>query len=53
MLTAHADDGQAWQAWTEGVDYFLSKPFEPEELLRFLDYLFAAGPDPKTAPLAG
>jgi DNA-binding response OmpR family regulator len=53
MLTAHADDGQAWQAWTEGVDYFLSKPFEPEELLRFLDYLFAAGPEPKTSPLAG
>jgi DNA-binding response OmpR family regulator len=53
MLTAHADDGQAWQAWTEGVDYFLSKPFEPEELLRFLDYLFEAGPDPKTATLAG
>ena len=40
MLTAAADDDQAWQAWTEGVDYFLAKPFEPEELLRFLDYLF-------------
>jgi DNA-binding response OmpR family regulator len=53
MLTAAADDGQAWQAWTEGVDYFLSKPFEPEELLRFLDYLFEAGPEPKHAPLAG
>jgi DNA-binding response OmpR family regulator len=53
MLTAHADDGQAWQAWTEGVDYFLSKPFEPEELLRYLDYLFEAGTEPKTAPLAG
>jgi DNA-binding response OmpR family regulator len=53
MLTAAADDGQAWQAWTEGVDYFLSKPFEPEELLRFLDYLFAAGPEPKAATLAG
>ena len=53
MLTAAADDGQAWQAWTEGVDYFLSKPFEPQELLRFLDYLFAAGPEPRTAPLAG
>jgi DNA-binding response OmpR family regulator len=53
MLTAHADDGQAWQAWTEGVDYFLSKPFEPEELLRFLDHLFETGPDPKAAPLAG
>ena len=41
MLTAAADDDQAWQAWTEGVDYFLAKPFEPDELLRFLEYLFA------------
>ena len=40
MLTAAAGDDQAWQAWTEGVDYFLAKPFEPAELLRFLDYLF-------------
>ncbi len=40
MLTAHADDDQAWQAWTAGVDYFLAKPFDPEELLRYLDYLF-------------
>jgi DNA-binding response OmpR family regulator len=47
MLTAHADDGQAWQAWTEGVDYFLSKPFEPVELLRFLDSLFDGGPEPR------
>ena len=40
MLTAAAGDDQAWQAWTEGVDYFLAKPFEPDELLRFLQYLF-------------
>lgn len=40
MLTAAADDAQAWQAWTEGVDYFLAKPFEADELLRYLDYLF-------------
>jgi DNA-binding response OmpR family regulator len=53
MLTAAADDGQAWQAWTEGVDYFLSKPFDPEELLRFLDYLFEAAPETTSAPLAG
>lgn len=42
MLTAAADDAHAWQAWTEGVDYFLAKPFDPDELLRFLDYLSAA-----------
>lgn len=51
MLTAHADDNQAWQAWTEGVDYFLSKPFDPVELLRFLDYLFESGPEPKPQPV--
>ncbi len=41
MLTAAADDAQAWRAWTEGVDYFLAKPFDPTELLRYLDYLFS------------
>ena len=40
MLTAAADDAQAWRAWTEGVDYFLAKPFDPDELLRYLGYLF-------------
>jgi CheY-like chemotaxis protein len=42
MLTAAAGDDQAWQAWTEGVDYFLAKPFDANELLRFLGYLFQA-----------
>jgi CheY-like chemotaxis protein len=41
MLTANAGDEQAWQAWSEGVDYFMTKPFEPDELLRYLSYLFA------------
>jgi DNA-binding response OmpR family regulator len=44
MLTAASDDGHAWQAWTEGVDYFLPKPFEAVELLRFLDTLAEARP---------
>ena len=42
MLTAAADDSDAWQAWSSGVDYFLAKPFEPTELLSFLDGLTAA-----------
>jgi CheY-like chemotaxis protein len=41
MVSAAADDGHAWRAWSEGVDYFLAKPFAPEQLLRYLDYLFA------------
>jgi DNA-binding response OmpR family regulator len=40
MLTAYSDDANAWQAWTEGVDYFLAKPFDADELLRYLEYLF-------------
>ena len=40
MLTAAADDDQAWAAWSQGVDYFLAKPFDADELLRFLSYLF-------------
>ncbi len=41
MITAAADDRCAWQAWSAGVDYFLAKPFDPSELLRYLDHLFA------------
>ena len=43
MLTAAADDSHAWQAWSGGVDYFLAKPFEPTELLHFLDGLSVVG----------
>ncbi|MEJ2578342.1 MAG: response regulator [Kineosporiaceae bacterium] len=42
VLTAAADEEQSWQAWSGGVDYFLAKPFETDQLLRFLEYLFAA-----------
>jgi len=48
MLTAAADDAQAWQAWSGGVDYFLAKPFDASELLRYLDHLFS-----DASPVAG
>jgi DNA-binding response OmpR family regulator len=41
MLTAAGGDEQ-WGAWTGGVDYFLSKPFDTEELLRRLQFLVAS-----------
>ena len=44
MLTAAADEGQSWQAWGGGADYFLAKPFDAEQLLRFLDSLLAPAP---------
>lgn len=42
MLTAAADESQSWQAWSGGVDYFMAKPFEADQLLQFLQYLFAS-----------
>ncbi len=39
MLTAAADENQAWRAWTGGVDFFLAKPFDSDQLLRCLDHL--------------
>lgn len=43
MLTASADDATAWRGWVGGVDVLLGKPFDPDELLRSLDGLVAAG----------
>lgn len=36
MLTAKSDNATTWQGWTGGADYFMPKPFEPEELVRVL-----------------
>ena len=41
MLTAAADDANAWRGWSGGVDLLLGKPFEAEELLGFVDHLCA------------
>jgi CheY-like chemotaxis protein len=43
MLTAAANDDQAWKAWSAGVDYFLAKPFDADQLVRVLQYLTPAG----------
>jgi len=40
MLTAASDNDSVWRGWSNGVDYYLSKPFLPDDLLRFLRYLF-------------
>jgi DNA-binding response OmpR family regulator len=42
MLTAAADDDNAWRGWLGGVDYVLAKPFDPDELVRRLGGLVAA-----------
>jgi CheY-like chemotaxis protein len=50
MLTAAADDAQAWQAWNGGVDYFMAKPFDAEQLITFLGYLFESSADAPVPP---
>jgi DNA-binding response OmpR family regulator len=39
MLTAAADDANAWRGWSGGVDLLLGKPFDADELLSFVEHL--------------
>lgn len=42
IITAAAETEYAWQAWDAGADFFLAKPFDADQLLHYLDYLFAS-----------
>ncbi len=33
LLTAKATDADVWKGWSAGADYYMTKPFKPEELL--------------------
>ena len=39
LLTARATDADVWHGWRAGADYYLTKPFDLDELLRFVHYL--------------
>lgn len=39
MLTARASDSDVWDGWQAGADYYITKPFDLQELLRFVEYL--------------
>jgi CheY-like chemotaxis protein len=41
MATEAASHDQAWRAWSAGVDYFLTKPFDADQLVRIVRYLAA------------
>lgn len=43
MLTAKASDGDVWTGWQAGADYYLTKPFDVDELMRFISYLQVNG----------
>jgi len=43
ILTAKGDDATTWAGWSGGCDYYMTKPFEPDELLSTLARLMHAG----------
>lgn len=45
LLTARVSDADVWAGWQSGADYYLTKPFDIDELLRFVDYLLSE-PEP-------
>jgi DNA-binding response OmpR family regulator len=36
LLTAKASDAEIWQGWQAGADYYLTKPFNVDELVHYL-----------------
>src|SRR5690348_17222771 len=48
MLTAKAQDADVFRGWQSGVDCYLTKPFNPMELISFVRRIFKSleeGPD--------
>jgi two-component system, OmpR family, alkaline phosphatase synthesis response regulator PhoP len=35
LLTAKATDADVWKGWSAGADYYMTKPFKPEDLAQF------------------
>ena len=40
LLTAKRAESDVWEGWSSGADYYMTKPFEVGELLRFVHYVF-------------
>ena len=39
MLTAKAGDDDVWAGWQAGASYYLTKPFDLDDLIRYLGHL--------------
>lgn len=42
MLTAKAQDADVFRGWQSGVDCYLTKPFNPTELVAFVNRIFGS-----------
>ena len=40
MLTARRGEADVWEGWSSGADYYMTKPFDLGELLRFVHFVF-------------
>jgi two-component system alkaline phosphatase synthesis response regulator PhoP/two-component system response regulator VicR len=49
MLTAKAQDADIFKGWASGVSSYLTKPFNPRELLVFVERIFQAQDDEEKA----
>jgi DNA-binding response OmpR family regulator len=38
LLTARATDADIWEGWSTGTDYYITKPFDIDELVRLVRY---------------
>ncbi|NIM06448.1 MAG: response regulator [Armatimonadetes bacterium] len=45
MLTAKAQDADVFRGWSSGVSAYLTKPFNPLELLTFIRRIFSGSDD--------
>jgi DNA-binding response OmpR family regulator len=43
LLTAKATDADVWEGWKAGADYYMTKPFKPEDLANFAHSILGAG----------
>ncbi len=51
FLTAKASDTEVWEGWKSGADYYLTKPFDPDELIKFMNFVLSgAGPEEPPQP---